>query len=433
LKKVLVITYYWPPAGGGGVQRWLKLSKYLPEFGWQPVIYAPENADYPLLDDSRVAEVPAGVEVIRQRILEPRRLYGVLAGDSSRRSQEADEIFHRTDEQRSWKQNVAVWLRGNLLVPDARVLWVRPSVKFLTRRLKTHPVDAIVTTGPPHSMHLIGEGLRRRFGVRWIADFRDPWTEIEFFGDMKLTGISESRHRRLERRILNSADQVVTVSPTWASRLSDRGGRASVVTNGFDEDDFRGEVVVSNERFRVTHVGSLSMDRNPTALWEYLGHRVNEDPVFRDDLEIEFLGRVDPAVVEAAASKGLGQCLRVRGYVSHREAVDAMRRSSIQLLLINKDADNAPGRIPGKLFEYLAAERPILLIGPKGGDAAAIVRDTGSGEVCDYQDADAIESVLSRWYKKFTDRALDTARSGNITSYSHRSLAKKYADLLESG
>lgn len=430
MRKVLVITYYWPPAGGGGVQRWLKFAKYLPEFGWQPVVYAPEGADYPIVDETLEAEVPSGIQVVRRPILEPRRLYGLVAGNRRRSSEEADEVFHRDASERTWKQNAAVWLRGNLLIPDARVTWVKPSIRFLVDYLSDHPVDAIVTTGPPHSMHLIGRGLKQRTGIPWVADFRDPWTEIEFFDDMRLTKRSEAQHRTLEQAVLEEANAVVTVSPTWGGRFESKARRVEVITNGFDEDDFAGPVEVDHTQFRITHVGSLSMDRNPEVLWQALRSLADERPEFRNRLKIELIGRVDPGVLQSAEDHGLGANLDTPGYVAHADSIAAMQRSAVLLLLINRNAANAPGRIPGKLFEYLAAGRPILLIGPTDGDAATILRKTGAGTAIEFDDVDRIVGAITTWHQNWTGRGTPSDWSSAVRAYSRRMQVAAFSEVL---
>lgn len=431
MKKVLVITYYWPPAGGGGVQRWVKLSKYLPQFDWKPIVLAPEGADYPLIDSSLERDIAPDLEVIRRPILEPRKLYGWFGGSRARRSQDADEVFHRDPALRSWGENLAVWLRGNLLIPDARVTWVRPNIRFLLQYLQEHPVGAVVTTGPPHSIHLIGRAVRAKLGIPWIADFRDPWTQIEYYDDMMLTGWADRRHRKLEAAVLEEADAVTTVSPTWAAELENRSRNVHVIPNGYDEDDFVGLPPVDRDAFRIGHVGSLSMDRNPIALWEALGELVQAVPEFATGLCVEMLGRTDPRIATSADEHGLKERLQMRGYVSHEESIDTMSRSAILLLLINRDQRNAPGRIPGKVFEYLAARRPILMIGPTDGDAANIINNYDAGAVYDYEDADGLRQILTTWHHRHLQGTLEVG-GRDISTFSRRSQAGEFAGLLAS-
>lgn len=220
MKRVLIITYYWPPSGGSEVQRWLKMSKYLPEYGWQPVVYTAENAEFPVDDPSLEKDVSPEAEVIRRPIVKPYNFLGLK------------------EKQKGWKGNLSVWVRGNLFIPDARCCWVKPSVKFLTEYLKEHPVDAIISTGPPHSMHLIALKLKEKLNIPWIADFRDPWTEIDYYDDLHLTKWADKKHHRLEREVLTKADKVVTVSSDGARRLGRIGNRnVRVFPDGFDSEN----------------------------------------------------------------------------------------------------------------------------------------------------------------------------------------------------
>ncbi len=213
-RRVLIITYYWPPCGGSGVQRWVKFAKYLPAAGWQPVIYTPENPEYQGIDHSLEGEIPPEAEIVKRPIFEPYGLYRKLMGRGSTTDM---KVLTSTEDEtpggKNWKQRLSLWLRSNLFVPDPRAGWVRPSVRFLKKYLREHPVDVIVTTGPPQSLHLIGERLHRLLGIPWIPDFRDPWTQMYWFKRMPFLPCVERRHRRLEQRVLDNASAVLTVTP----------------------------------------------------------------------------------------------------------------------------------------------------------------------------------------------------------------------------
>ena len=432
MKRILVILYYWPPAGGGGVQRWLKFTKYLPTFGWQPIVYAPENADYPIKDSALNAQVPEDLTVIRHPVVEPRRALKGLRDTASRpQSGGIDQLFYRSLRDRTLLENMSVWIRGNVFVPDARVLWVRPSVRFLLRFLRENRVDAIVTTGPPHSVHLIGRKLKRETDLPWVADFRDPWTDIEYQDLMMMTGVTSKRHRRMERSVFEESDCVVGVSPYWEGRFKELGARRVVtITNGFDPDDFADVSVTPSESFVISHVGTLALDRDPTILWKALSECCKEDASFARDLRVELVGKTDPKVVENAGSYGLSECVVDRGYVGHEEAILTMKRAQVLLLLVNRAARNAPGRMPGKMFEYLAAGRPILLIGPTDGDAAETIRACQAGASVDFDDIDSMKRQLKAFYERY--RAGDlTVSPSNYERFTRRNLAGRLAALLE--
>lgn len=371
MKRVLIITYYWPPNGGAGVYRWLKLSKLLPEHGWQPVIYTPENPEVVADDPGLLKDVRADIEVVKRPITEPFNLYKRFTGRSTKEKVQVG--FLNEKKQGGWKEDFALWVRSNFFIPDARVWWVRPSVKFLKEYLREHPVDAIITTGPPHSMHLIGLELKRALGVKWIADFRDPWTDIDFYAQLKLTSWADAKHKRLEGEVLREADQVLTVSWHWADDLRKLGaGNVEVVTNGYDPDDLPSPPEPVDEAFSLVHIGSLSPTRNAPELWAALKMIRDEDPAFAAKFKLRFVGPVDHTIAESVEKAGLGAHLERTGRVRHEEAMREMQRARVLLLLVN-DTPNLLGILPGKLFEYVSTGRPILGVGPTEGDVSRVL------------------------------------------------------------
>lgn len=371
MKRVLIITYYWPPNGGAGVYRWLKLSKLLPEHGWQPVIYTPENPEVVADDPGLLKDVRADIEVVKRPITEPFNLYKRFTGRSTKEKVQVG--FLNEKKQGGWKEDLALWVRSNFFIPDARVWWVRPSVKFLKEYLREHPVDAIITTGPPHSMHLIGLELKRALGVKWIADFRDPWTDIDFYAQLKLTSWADAKHKRLEGEVLREADQVLTVSWHWADDLRKLGAaNVEVVTNGYDPDDLPSPPGPVDEAFSLVHIGSLPPTRNAPELWAALKMICDEDPAFAAKFKLRFVGPVDHTIAESVEHAGLGAHLERTGRVTHEEAMRHMQRARVLLLLVN-DTPNLLGILPGKLFEYISTGRPILGIGPTEGDVSRVL------------------------------------------------------------
>jgi glycosyltransferase involved in cell wall biosynthesis len=233
MKKVLIITYYWPPMGGGGVQRWLKMTKYFREFGWEPVIFTTENGEASVVDESMLAEIPSGIETLKVPIWEPFGLYKKLLGKS--KDEKIAPGLGQETKGNSTLQKLSIWVRGNFFIPDARMFWIKPSSKFLEKYLKENKIDAIISTGPPHSTHLIAFNVTRENNIPWIADFRDPWTNIDFYHKLMLTGWADNKHKKLELKVLKNANAIVTVSWSWAKdfeKLINR--KIDVITNGFD-------------------------------------------------------------------------------------------------------------------------------------------------------------------------------------------------------
>jgi glycosyltransferase involved in cell wall biosynthesis len=371
MKRVLIISYYWPPNGGAGVYRWLKMSKYLPEHGWQPVVYTPANPEMAAEDPGLLKDVGAAVEVIKHPITEPFSLYKRFTG--RRQDERVQTAFLSERGSGGWKEDLALWVRSNFFVPDARVWWVRPSVRHLTAYLQRHPVDAIVSTGPPHSMHLIAQAVKRATGTPWLADFRDPWTDIDYYGQLKLSKWADRRHHRMERAVLQEADAVVTVSWSWAQDLARIGGRpVEVITNGYDRADVPTPPEPVDERWSLVHVGSMSATRDLPGLWKGIAAQMEHDAELRERFALRFIGPVDHSVVESATAAGLGEHIERAGRLSHAEAMRAMQRARALLLPIN-DTPNSQGILPGKLYEYLSVGRPIVAVGPAQGDVARVL------------------------------------------------------------
>ena len=233
--KVLIITYYWPPAGGPGVQRWLKFVKYLPSYGVQPIVYIPENPTYPLVDEGLLSEVSSEAVIIKKRITEP---YAWASVFSKGNTQKISSGIIPDKKKQSALQQLMLWVRGNVFIPDARVLWVKPSVKFLEKYIQENNIDTVITTGPPHSLHLIGLGLKEKLNVKWIADFRDPWTTIGYHKELKLSVSAEKKHKDLESSVLNTADTVLVTSPTTKKEFEALTTKPiAVITNGYDVEN----------------------------------------------------------------------------------------------------------------------------------------------------------------------------------------------------
>ncbi len=427
MKRVLIITYYWPPVGGAGVQRWLKHTKYLREFGWEPVIYTAANPDLSVRDDSLLADIQPGQEVLSTRVWEPYDLYRRFTGAAP-----TDAVGHGfTDggQKKGLTQRAGMWVRANFFIPDARRFWIRPSVQFLSGYLKDHPVDAIISTGPPQTTHLIALKLHAATGISWVADFRDPWTNNDFFARLPLTRWARRIHEKLEVKVLKSANSVVTVSKSWAAEMEERSGRkVDVITNGYDADDFQAKAQTDERRFILLHAGSMYTDRNPEAFWQAIAGLLQAHPELAAVLRIQLVGNIDAGVMSAARDAGVAPAVEVTGYESHANVLLRMQRAAVLLLLLN-DAPDVQGRIPGKLFEYLAADRPVLCIGEPDWDSASIINTCNAGVNVRFGDADKMAAAIYNWYLQWKAGDLPS-HEGSIQAYSRKSCAKAYADLL---
>lgn len=431
MKKVLVITYYWPPSGGAGVQRWLKFTKYLRQYGWEPIIYTPENPEAPAIDHSLEKDVPEGIQVIKTKIWEPYAAYKRFVGRKKEDSIKGG--FLSENKRPSITEKISVWIRGNFFIPDARKFWIKPSVRFLVDYLKKNPVDAMVSTGPPHSMHMIALGIKKKLNIPWLADFRDPWTNIDFYDDLMLTKFAHQKHIRLEREVLNTADKVVTVSWNWAKDFEKLCNRMiEVVTNGYDPEDFIGlNSNVTNEKFNLCHLGSMNKDRNPINLWKALAELCLNNGNFKDKLKITFIGQTDFSVFESIKESNLENNVEKIDYLPHQLAMKVAADSNLLILPLN-NTPNVDGIIPGKVFEYLALMRPILCIGPEGGDSAKIIQECNAGITADFDNRELMKLTLMKYFNAFNSNAgLPQIETKNLDNYSRKILTQKIVKLLD--
>ena len=424
MDKVLIITYYWPPAGGPGVQRWLNFVKFMTEFGKQVVVYIPENPDYPFTDDSFVSEIPKGITIIKKPIVEP---YKWASFFSRSKTRQISKGIIATKKQ-SWIERVLLWIRGNFFIPDARLFWIKPSVNFLKGYLKQHGINTIITTGPPHSLHLIGLGLKQQNDkLNWVTDFRDPWTTIGYHANLKLTKASNKKHHQLESSVLLHADRIITTSFTTKKEFEQKTDKPiKVITNGYLS--LATDAQTLSPKFSLAHIGSLLSGRNPEVLWDVLSQISDENPEFSKDLELVLAGIVSKEVIHSINNAGLQNALSLKGYLSHEQAI-ALQQSSQVLLLLEIDAQKTKGIIPGKFFEYMAANRPILALGPKGWDVARLIKETETGCFFEYGNSLEIKRYILECYYNYKRNDLHVHPKG-IDAYHRRELTKSLVEFI---
>lgn len=421
--KVLIITYYWPPAGGSGVQRWLKFVKYLQDFNVVPVVYTVDKPNYVLLDETLQKEIPKNIEILKQAIWEPNNIFSKFKNNQHQTS------AGFLNPNPSFFERKLQYIRANYFIPDARKYWVKPSVKYLSDYLKYNKTDVIITTGPPHSLHLIGLELQKQSGVKWIADFRDPWTDIDYFHQLPLSNKSKQKHLILEKEVLKSADSVLVVSETMKENYKRFNSNIQVITNGFDGNISQKKVDL-DDKFTITHIGMMNADRNPTILWKVLRELVNEDTHFASDLQIKLIGKSATEIYNSIKENKIENYIQFIGYLPHQKVMDHQRSSQVLLLVVN-NVPSAKGIITGKIFEYLQAKRPILAIGPVDGDLATIIENTNSGIVIDFKDDENLKKNILELYQKFKQENLNIV-SKNIEKYHSKNLTKQLVEVINS-
>ncbi|WP_104733877.1 glycosyltransferase family 4 protein [Hanstruepera ponticola] len=423
-KSVLIILYYWPPAGGPGVQRWLKFVKYLPEYGIKPIVYVPSNPNYPIIDESLINEVSDDITIIKQPIREPYKFAGIL---SKKKSKTISKGIIPNKKSQTVLDKLLLFIRGNLFIPDARKSWVRPSVQYLSTYIKDYSIGTIITTGPPHSLHLIGLQLKKSDNIQWVADFRDPWTTIGYHKQLKLTKAAQKKHKQLEKNVLQAADKVIVTSEVTKkefSKITDKP--ISVITNGYD---LLPSIKTNlDSKFSIAHIGSLLSERNPTILWQVLNDLILNQPGFAHDFKLKLVGYVSEEVLKEIDSNGLIDYLENIGYVSHKQAVENQRNAQL-LLLIEIDSPETVSIIPGKIFEYMVSGRPIVAIGPKGSDVERILQETNTGTYFYYDSYNDLKRIILKHYLNYKKGNLQVQGVG-LQKFSRKQLTKALAELL---
>ena len=423
-KKTLIITYYWPPAGGPGVQRWLKFVKYLPEFNIDPVVFIPENPNYPIIDESLTSEVSKDITIINHPIKEPYKWAGFFSNTSSKTISKG---IISDEKEQSFIEKAMLYVRGNFFIPDARIGWVKPSVSFLLDYIKKEGIETIITTGPPHSVHLIGLQIKQKLGVKWLADFRDPWTTIGYHKQLRLTSASKAKHKSLEKEVLNNADQIIVTSFVTKKEFQGFTNKSiEVITNGYDDEatvEFQ-----MDTKFTLSHIGSLLSKRNPEILWRVLSELVRDNESFSKDFQLNFIGSISEKVLKSIKKYNLSNYINEVGYVSHQEAIIYQKKSQV-LLLIEIDSEDTKCIIPGKLFEYMISNRPIVAMGPKGSDVEKIIKETNTGHYFNYSDYESLKRIILEHYKAFQNKTLQSHPIG-LQKYHRKALTKSLANLL---
>jgi glycosyltransferase involved in cell wall biosynthesis len=432
-KKILIITYYWPPAGGAGVQRWLKFVKYMRNFGWEPVVYTALGGEMPVIDNSLEKDIPPNLTVLKKPIREPYSVYKRLTG--RKKDDKINASFLAENKKPGLAEKISVWIRGNFFIPDARRFWIRPSIKFLNQYIREQQITHVISTGPPHSMHLIALRLKQlQPEIKWLADFRDPWTHIDFYDKLMLTPMADKKHRRLESAVLKNADLVVSVGEWMRDEFAEiyrqQGGgddnKFRVITNGYDEEDVIYEIKGRDESFSMAHVGTLVRDRNPAVLWKVLSALTRQNQMFREKLQIKLVGKVDVFVKEELDKYKLSRYVKKIDYLPHSEVIAEQQRSKVLLLLVNH-TKNARGILTGKFFEYMAARVPIIAIGPEDGDLAKILQETNTGLISGFEDEETLKKNILAYFSGHTT----TRNEAQVARYSRWELTRKLCALLD--
>lgn len=428
MKRVLVVAYYFPPSGGPGVQRVLKMIRYLPDFGWEPVVLTVRDGTFPARDESLLEEIPTGVHVERTRILEPYGVYRRL----TKTAQPIDVAVLTDVRPRSWRQRLAQWIRGTFFIPDGRVGWLIDAVPAGQRLIRQFGIRAIYTSSPPYTCALIGRALKRRTRLPWVMELRDPWTG--FLTTPRRWWLPRTIDRALERSCLETADCVVAA---WEGIIDDARAKYPhvprehfvYIPNGFDPADYPPAEPVRTGAFTITYTGSLYGLRNPSMLICALEMLVQQGVIDAERLRVRLIGRVGSDVAQTLQQSPLWQRIEIVPYVPHRDSIRALQQSDVALLVVDRSEDSH-AIVPGKVFEYLGAGKPILALAPHGSAVEKLLAETGAGVVC--ASVEECCNVLAQWYARWArgEELLQPNHSA-IALYSRRTAAERLAGVLD--
>ena len=416
--KVLIITYYWPPAGGSGVQRWLKFVKYLQNFDVEPIVFTVDNANYPKEDKTLLQEVPTNIKILKQPIWEPANLLFWKKKEAQ-----------KSDVSNAVNNGFLSFIRGNFFIPDPKIFWVNSSVKFLHQYLKENKVDVVISTGPPHSVHLIAQKLKQKTNIKWIADFRDPWSNLYYNEEFKQLSFAKKKNEKLENSVFKNADCILTVSNSLKKEFDQKATRVEVITNGFDDEVVTNTLITLDEKFSISYIGLLPKQSNPKLLFKVLSTLCAEDTDFKANLKLNFIGDISEDVKKEIINYNLLENTNFIGYVSHKEAIAYQKKAQVLLLLIPNVAKSG-GILTGKLFEYLTAKRPILAMGPETGDLSEILKNTSSGVVVDFDNDAKLTSEIRNLYQQYKTGDLQV-NSKNIEQFHRKELTKSLSEIIK--
>lgn len=430
-KKVLIITYYWPPSGGPGVQRALKFAKYLPEYGWEPIILTIKNGEYPAIDESLGKDIPEGCKVFKTDAFEPSDIYRKFTG---MKKGEKIPVANLAQKNISWKKRISNWVRLNLFIPDAKIGWIPYAVKQGKKIIEQEKPEIIFSTSPPPSVHLIAKKLAKWSGIKWVADFRDPWTDIYHYDGVNRLKLSRNYDLKLERKVISRADKVIVVSNSISESVVKNQAqkyKIETIPNGFDESDFKITCKIpKTKEFTICYSGKMNMQQNPENLWLVLSGLVKNNKDFAQNFQLKLIGNIENGIVSKLEQHGLTKHLNKVGYVSHTKLLKLLQQTDVLLLLIPNTKKNK-GIVTGKIFEYLASKKFILGVGPEDGDASKVLKETGAGKMFEFSDFENLNDKVWEQFNNWKNNLQYKTNKEAFKKYSRRELTRNLVQIFE--
>lgn len=425
MKKVLVITYYFPPAGGPGVQRILKFVKYLKSYNWQQIILTVDEPDSPIVDESLFQDIPKDVKVYRTAKVEPYNLYKKSTGKKSDERIPTDVLI--TKRKASTVDKISNWIRANLFIPDAKIGWIPYAVKKGKEIVEKEGIELIFSSSPPQTVNLVAKKLAKKTKLKWVADFRDPWMEIVYYQKLKRSIPTRFIDSKLERGVLKKADKIISINSEIINIFKSKVGKRDfhIIPNGFDEDDFNYPQKAADGIFTIVHTGNVSIDRVVPSFFEIL--RKFKEDFGVSNFKLIFAGKLCDEFVTGIKENNLTDNFEAAGYLPHDKSVELLVNSDVQLLIVD-DVPKKDILVTGKIFEYLGTKKPVFAIGPLNGSANRILTETDSGRMVEYDDAQGGFDLLRRLYTDW--KAGKSTYTFNVAKYSRRVLTGNLAEIL---
>lgn len=429
MKKILFVVYNFPPAAGAATQRILKFLKYLNKFGYQTFVLTVDKVDYPDLDFTLFEKIPTETKVIRTKFWTPFGIYRKMTG---RKADEKIPVAFIKDNHKSIAERISVFLRLNVFLPDAKIGWLPFAKKAGKELIENEKIDVVISSGPPHTTHLIAKSLKKKTGIKWIADFRDPWTDIDYYSGMKRTKLAEYIDQYLEKSVLQSADYVIAASEGYLKIIKSKGvkNKYEVLTNGFDPDDFQNIEYKVLNKFLITYTGNMPSTRNPENLWNALEELVIENPSFSENFEFHFAGVMDEEIRSKITQMKFYSNFINHGYLNHHEVLDLTFNSHVLIMIVNR-VQTSKEILPGKIFEYIASGNFVLVIGPEDGVSASLIKYVNQGITANYNDKEKIKKTILELFEKWKRKELHKIFSLQKNEFTREEITRKLANIIE--
>ena len=398
----------------------MKFVKYLPEYNIKPILYVPENPNYPIYDYSLNDEVSEKLEIIKNPITE---ISNIISNSKSLNLIRSGNIPN--PKEQSLFQRLLFFIRGNLFIPDMKILWKNKSIDFIENYLSKTKIDVVITTGPPHSLHLIGYELKKRLNIKWISDFRDPWVNLNYLNRFHLLPSVKRRHKKLRDKVLINSNSVIVTSEKLKKLYKEIAPNIFKITNGYD---YEYSTVNIDSKFSISHIGSLYPERNPKYLWDIIDEICINNEEFRSNLQINFIGNTSEKIIKYLSNKTFKSCVKFFDYVDYKRAIEFMCSSQILLMVEVNDNDSSYA-IPGKLFDYLNSKRPIIAIGPDNSEVNQILYDTNAGKFFNYNESINLKLHIENLYNQYEMGSI-SYDAKNISIYRRKNLTEELSKII---